>query len=175
MSDRTGQFGVVRTQGFVPQVIRLMTRSQVNHAYVYVTNDTIVEAEGHGAQHSRASKYDGALKAESGYDLDAGEKAAIRKAAEQLVGTPYGFLDIAAIALRVLGLKWKLLARRVERTDRLICSQLVDRAYANAGVHLYDDGRLDGQVTPGDLLLLLAQDPWIKVDLGEKVRRGDVQ
>jgi hypothetical protein len=36
----------------------------------------------------------------------------------------------------------------------LICSQLVDRACELAGVHLFDDGRLSGQVTPGDLYTL---------------------
>jgi hypothetical protein len=40
----------------------------------------------------------------------------------------------------------------------LICSQLVDEAYLRAGVHLFDDGRLPGDVTPGDLWWLLQRD-----------------
>jgi hypothetical protein len=33
----------------------------------------------------------------------------------------------------------------------MICSQLVDRCYDIAGVHLFDDGRKPGDVSPGDL------------------------
>ena len=41
----------------------------------------------------------------------------------------------------------------------MICSQLVDEAYARAGVQLFDDGRLPGDVTPADLYgLIAAQD-----------------
>jgi hypothetical protein len=38
----------------------------------------------------------------------------------------------------------------------MICSQLVDEAYLRAGVHLFDDGRDPGDVTPGDLLYVIA-------------------
>lgn len=154
---RTGQFGVVRTTGFVAAMIRLFTRSQVNHAYIYISEDHIVEAESYGAVTSKASKYDGAVKAESNWWFVPGEAADISREAQKLLGRPYGFLDIAAIALSLLGLRCKWLLRRIESSRTLICSQLVDRAYHNSGVPLYTDGRPDGLVTPGDLLMLLAQ------------------
>jgi hypothetical protein len=40
-------------------------------------------------------------------------------------------------------------------SGHLICSQLVDLCYLRAGAHLFDDGRLPGDVTPGDLWKLL--------------------
>lgn len=69
-----------------------------------------------------------------------------------LVGFPYSFLDYLALALaewKVPG--WQLVRRRVETSKHMICSALVDRAYSYAGINLYDDGRLPGDVTPGDL------------------------
>jgi len=39
----------------------------------------------------------------------------------------------------------------VAGTGHIICSQLVDQCYLDAGVHLFDDGRFVGDVTPGDL------------------------
>jgi hypothetical protein len=49
----------------------------------------------------------------------------------------------------------RLVASRIERADRLVCSQLVDKAYLLAGEHLFSDGRYPGEVTPGDLLDLI--------------------
>ena len=73
-------------------------------------------------------------------------------AARLLEGTPYSWLDYAAIAMaewRIPG--WRLVRGRVETSQRLICSALVDRAYLWAGIELFDDGRLVGDVTPWDL------------------------
>jgi hypothetical protein len=36
-----------------------------------------------------------------------------------------------------------------------MCSQLVDLSYHEAGVELFDDGRIPGDVSPGDLLDLI--------------------
>lgn len=154
---RQGQFGVVRTGGFVAQMIRLMTHSQVNHAYVYLDDRRILEAMPSGAVVSPASKYAGAVKAESRFPLTAEEAAHIAGVANGFIGTPYNFLDIVALFFLTLGFRWGWLLARAQRCDRLICSQLVDRVYTVAGLHLYNDNRPDGEVTPGNLLLLLAQ------------------
>jgi hypothetical protein len=44
-----------------------------------------------------------------------------------------------------------LIRKRVEDSKHLICSAFVDRVMDRAGIHLYDDGRLSGDVTPSDL------------------------
>ncbi len=150
-----GEFGVVRTNGWAGLGIRIITRSTVNHAFVYVGDGLIVEAQPAGARLAPASLYPGALW--SGPGLTAGLGEAIAAAARALVGTPYSWVDCAAIGLTdTLG--WHVpeaVRRRLNRRDRLMCSQLVDTAYALGGVHLYDDGRIAGDVSPGDLLLLI--------------------
>jgi hypothetical protein len=75
-----------------------------------------------------------------------------------LVGTPYSFLDYSSIALAHYRIRPRWVRDFVASTDHLICSQLVDEAYLRAGVHLFDDGRLPGDVTPGDLWWLLQRD-----------------
>lgn len=65
---------------------------------------------------------------------------------------PYSFLDYGALAMtefKVPG--WQLVRDRVESSEHLICSALVDRAFMWADIHLFNDGRLPGDVTPGDL------------------------
>lgn len=147
------------------KVIRLATRSQVNHAFIVVDASHIVEARPTGAALKPISEYaDHLVVFNDTEPLTDIERAGIvaQALAYATRGVGYGFLDILALAITTFGVRWGWLARRVERDDRLICSQLVDRCYLAVGVHLFDDGRLSGQVTPGDLLLRDAQHPWIE-------------
>ena len=84
-------------------------------------------------------------------------------AAEQMIGTRYGFAQYAALAaLTATGGDAASargpLARYVNRRHpvtglplQVICSQLVDEALRIAGVHLFEDGRPPQYVTPGAL------------------------
>lgn len=75
----------------------------------------------------------------------------------QMVGTPYGFSDYLALALKRLGIEAGLLDRWIARVDaygypaRAICSQLADAACTKAGISVFDDGRLPQDVIPGAL------------------------
>lgn len=157
-----GAFGVVRTGSFVAPFIRLLTRSQVNHAFVVLGQSRqgewiILEAQSRGARYAALSKYDSMEVVFSNYDLTDEERGAVVAQARGLHGTPYNYLDIVALCLLTFGLRWSWLLKRAQSAKRLICSQLVDRAYERAGLRLYSDGRPDGEVTPGDLLMHVAQ------------------
>lgn len=81
----------------------------------------------------------------------------ITETAVSLVGTPYSFADYAALTALHLGLPHALLRRYVTTSRRMICSQLVDHVLCSAGMHLFDDGRLPQDVTPGALWWRAAQ------------------
>jgi cell wall-associated NlpC family hydrolase len=154
-----GDFGVARTNGWAAPWIRLVTRSTVNHAFVYVGNGQIVEANPSGAAVGKVTEYPHAIW--SHMALTTQQRHAIANAADTLVGTPYSWVDDACIGLADL-FGWHVpepVRHRLNRRDRLMCSQLVDRAYTKAGVHLFPDGRLDGDVSPGDLLHLIEGQP----------------
>lgn len=68
-----------------------------------------------------------------------------------LKGVPYSYMDYVSLGLERFGLKVPCVERQVRRPDHLICSQLVDYVYVQNGIHLFDDGRLPNDVTPGDL------------------------
>lgn len=152
-----GQFGTVRTRGAAALAIRVGTQSPVNHASVYIGGGRIVEAQPGGAIISPVSKYPDAIWSDPGLIPGLAAGFLITHYAMDLVGTPYGWPDIAALSFAAIGIRSHAIDERIERTDRLICSQLVDRAYLLAGVHLFDDGRLSGEVTPGDLYNLARQ------------------
>jgi len=75
----------------------------------------------------------------------------VAHAARKYVGTPYSFLDYAAIAGLHLGIKDGCVRRRVTSSKHMICSQLADQSMSDAGWHVFDDGRLPQDVTPAAL------------------------
>lgn len=161
MDPRPGDYLVIATGGFLGAVIRLGTRARYNHAAVVVEDGLAVEASVYGARLTPIAGSGWTLIADNAVEPRTEEqRAAVVAAARQVIGTPYGFLDIVALGLVALGLRWSYLEARVAREDRLICSQLVDAAYLRAGVHLFDDGRASQSVTPGDLADRLTRRTW---------------
>lgn len=149
------------------------------HAFLVVDNDLVIEAEPRGAIFSPLSKYEGredvvfsdlpiqlevqraqAGWAKVGYSYAMDEAAAtyeqllrsrVVRFGQQCEGIGYSYLDYFALALERFNVHIKAVQNRVAREDRMICSQLVDWVYGQVGLHLFDDGRLPQDVTPGDL------------------------
>ena len=163
MPPALGAYGVVRTNGWAADAIQWITDSRWNHAVLYVGDGQIVQASPSGAALAPWDSY-GVNVVWSERHIQ-GHGQAIATYGRTLVGRPYGFPDIVAIGLAQERLGSRVdvrkalkdqpwWVRRIERTDRLICSQLVDLAYEMGGVKLFDDGRIPGLVSPGDLALI---------------------
>jgi len=93
---------------------------------------------------------------------------AVARHAMAMIGTPYGFADYLALALKRVGAPSgrldRYISRTVERGDppiayphRAICSQLADQALTLAGMRVFTDGRLSQNVTPGALFYRLLE------------------
>lgn len=141
----------------------------ITHAYLVVEHRgglAAVEAMPSGA---RLVPLTGRDRCGPGYayvrlpDLTPWQHRTIAATAVGAVGAPYSFADYAALAALHLGLPHALLRSYVTSSRRMICSQLVDHALCTAGVHLFRDGRLPQDVTPGALWWRAAQlgDVWI--------------
>jgi hypothetical protein len=74
--------------------------------------------------------------------------------AEENVG--YSFADYLALAAHTWHLPAPGLEGYVKSTRHMICSQLADKCYEDAGVHLFNDGRWNGYVRPADLGRLIS-------------------
>jgi hypothetical protein len=159
-----GTIFVLRSNGPASAAIRLGTNSPVNHAGVCLGDGRTVEAEGAGAVY-RNERPPGSLVIYGNALLrriegaQPGAGVAIAKAATSLLGRGYSFLDIAAIALWELGIHSDVLNRRIERDDKLICSQLVAVAAEAVGVNLVPY-RAPNYVRPVDLLIAISSDDW---------------
>ncbi|MFC8583204.1 hypothetical protein ACFUGD_01300 [Streptomyces sp. NPDC057217] len=130
--------------------------SPVQHAFVYVGDGQVVQAMPGGAELIRLEDASEPVVWSTGhFELTPLRREFIKWTAIGLVGTPYSFLDYASIGLAHFRIRPRWVREFVADTGHMICSQLVDEVYLRAGVHLFDDGRLPGDVTPGDLWKLL--------------------
>lgn len=133
------------------------------HAALYKGDGTVIEAEPGGARERPLSDYTGRPQFWSTgiLQLTDTQRMLIVNAAVGYTkanggkGVPYSFLDYDALAAHRLGIPVPGLQRYIASTGHMICSQLVDQCYADAGVHLFTDDRWPGYVTPGDLYDLL--------------------
>jgi hypothetical protein len=122
----------------------------------------VAEAMPHGAQQRKLeyapAAYPGALWSSSRLPgpLTPSERAEVVKAALSYLGTPYSVADYFALAAHRLHLANAASLRNyVASSKHMICSQYVDACYADAGYHLFSDGRWPGYVTPLDLADLI--------------------
>lgn len=132
------------------------------HAYIVLDDETVIAAQPGGARIDKLSDYDN----KSVYlqrDLTDDQRKLIVQHARSLEGLSYSFVDYLAIALARFGIKPQWLQKYIANTGHMICSQLCDEVYRRAGIHLFNDGRLAQEVTPGDLFYILAgEQDWIK-------------
>jgi uncharacterized protein YycO len=146
MDVRPGDFGLVRIVGGVGRMIRVGQWllgdgfADFEHAFVYVGDGRIVEAQPGGARETGLADYEGRpIVWSTGKVPVTGEQRAA----------------IVAAAYSYLGVRVPLVRRFVADAGHMICSQLVDQCYQDAGVHLFADRRWPGDVTPGDLYRLI--------------------
>lgn len=173
-----GDVALVRSLGICGDLIRVgdaikcarlgLAYEPFSHAAIYVGGGKCVEAWPRGARLRDVSAYKHVSwrrpQWRAARDAYAGgcvtshrSRQLAASAAVRLLGTPYSWLDIAALTLADLG--WNVqqrdgtltrVGRRIASNKTLVCSALVVLAWARAGVTLLP-GRLPGEVTPGDL------------------------
>lgn len=159
MEPRPGDYRLISIAGDTGKLIRFGQwlngdgYADFEHAAVYVGNHQFIEAAPKGARlmtyaldSDRPVMWSGQSIA-----LSAAQRIAIVNAAFGYLGTGYSYADYVAIAAHTVGMDGRVLQRFIADTGHMICSQLVDQCYADAGVHLFTDGRWPGYVTPGDL------------------------
>lgn len=93
------------------------------------------------------------------YDFVQDQEYRVPEAARSFVGTPYDFKTYGVIPPYRAGLRPEWIKDIIAGTDTMMCSRLVDASLAAAGYHLFDDGRLPGNVTPSELYRRLRQLP----------------
>jgi len=164
VNQEAGDFACVSMGGAGGRLIGFAERltgsaySEYQHAFVYAGGGQVVQAEPGGAVASPLGGYGKIVWSTGRIALTPAQRTAICAAAMRCTSprpVGYSWLDYLAIALHHLRVPAPGLRRYIGDTRHMICSQLVDQCYADAGVHLFADGRWPGYVTPADLAGLL--------------------
>jgi cell wall-associated NlpC family hydrolase len=156
-----GDFALTRISGITGRAIAagqaiIGDASPVQHALIYVGNGMIVQAMPGGAELISLEEASEPVIWSSGLiPLTDSQRDAMVLEAVALVGTPYSYLDYVSLGLAHFRVRPAWVTDFIADSGHLICSQLVDEVYLRASVQLFDDGRLPGDVTPGDLYKLL--------------------
>lgn len=159
---RPGDYAVVHDPtpgGALVRALQDLTgvRSRWEHVIVGLGDGMIVEAMPCGAvkvpMHYTDVYWSGG-RLPANLTPDDGQRTRICSAAESLVGTPYGYLDYAAIAAHYWHLPVPGLRRYIASTRTLICSQMAAAAYLAAGITLFP-AEWDGYVRPVDMARLV--------------------
>ena len=153
-----GSYVCVDIGGFVGKCIKTLTRSDADHAFVILDTDgTIFESQpnkihGHSGAHiNNISEYAGMDMWQSDDHIPL-PPAELRLAADQYLGTRYGFLDILLLGVQTT-LHWTPwpLSKLVQDENRMICSQLVSHFGGQNGIDWTCGVTCDQYVTPGML------------------------
>lgn len=161
MTPRPGDFGLVSISGIAGLAVRIGQWANgdgfldYHHAFVVLDRGEILEAEPGGARIRPLSQYDGTNAVYSSWDLTDDQRAMVVAQARPLIGTPYSWLDYLSLALHRFHIRPPGLKAYIASTGHMLCSQLADEVYRRAGLQMFNDGRWPGDVTPGDLTLVL--------------------
>lgn len=84
---------------------------------------------------------------------------AVAHAARRYVGTPYNFLTYGKLAAHHFHIPVPHLEKLIKSRKDMMCSQLMDQSLADAGYHVFNDGRLPQDVVPAELFRALIELP----------------
>jgi hypothetical protein len=162
---RPGDIFLTQIGGLLGLVIRVAQGllvgdwSRYTHAGIILEDGTVIAAQPRGARIDPLTSIidDRPLAILPVPDWAEDRRDEIVAAARMLEGHPYGFLDYLYIGFMRLERKAgyrvtpRWLTRFVASDRSLICSAFADKVWCKNGLHLFDDGRLHGEVSPGDL------------------------
>ncbi len=159
MTPQPGDFAVVSMGGQGGMLISAMEEiaydhsTHWDHAFIYVGDGMIVQAEPSGAQEVPLGTYQYMIWSSGILFPSMTQRIAIVAAAEKCAADkiPYSYLDYAAIAAHRFHLPVPGLKDYIASTGHEICSQLVDQCWLDGTYHLFTDGRWPGFVSPYDL------------------------
>jgi hypothetical protein len=161
VTPKPGDFGLTRIPGYAGLAARIGIYlngdgwHNYQHAFLVLEDDQLLEAMPGGARVRALIDPDVANVTYSDWPLTDDQRAAICRVGRELEGTPYSIVDYLSLTLVRLRIRPLALKRYVANTGHMICSQLIDHVYLHAGLHMFNDGRVPSDVTPGDLRKVL--------------------
>lgn len=162
-----GQIGLIPgADSVVDWVIQKVTKSPVHHVVVCVSASECIGAEPGGARIRPLTDFPDAIW--SNFAFTPRQRSGVSRWAYAHEGTPYSIVDDLVIGIALLtGVNTPRWVRaRLDRSDRMICSQLADAALTlGGGVQVFTDDREPGAVYPGSFVPYFKEHGWWPSDV----------
>jgi hypothetical protein len=161
---KPGMYGVSHGSGMAGELIRHATASWAGHAFLYIGNGQIIEAESPVTKVSSMAAHPDAIwnLDEPDFTDEFGAKAVAR--AHALIGTPYDWPAYVGFTLEVLKIRdGQQLADVFRRDHYRVCSADVADEYGFAGRDITAGMMYPNLVSPADLLLRIVKQSQIPV------------
>ncbi len=157
-TPQPGDIGLAYSTTMVGRLVRLLQSliggwAIFSHAFIVLYDGDIIESMPRGARFGKLSDYDPDQLIFSYFNLTEHQRYSICDAAIRMHGTKYSFLDYLAIGVEHYfhdRLIPRLIRKRVNKSSKMICSQLVVETYRRAGIDLLEGGNPQS-VTPAEL------------------------
>lgn len=151
-----GTIGLTVIKGPVGWLVRLLQWlngdfAKPTHVFVVLDDETVFEAQPGGAVITPLSEYDNRWVRYVDWPLTPEKRFAIVARARTYVGIGYNWTTYFYLAAYRLHIRPQWLKDRVQNDKRMICSQAADKIYADEDEHLFNDGRMPYDLTPGDI------------------------
>lgn len=162
-TPRPGQFGLTKIHGWAgigiktgQALLRLRhPLCPVQHGFLVLDNDEVIEAEPGGARIMPLSYYTETSRVrETWYsDLNLTDTQVDNTiiAARLLKDIPYNWVTYWALAAKRFGISTPHIDDLIKNKGYQMCTQLIDWSLHLGGVELYDNGKLPQNVIPSDL------------------------
>jgi hypothetical protein len=156
-----GLYGVVKTHGLIPWIIRRATSGWADHAFVILEDGAIVEAEPGGVRLGHLSEYYGCrIAVNSAEEMTVAQRTTVAATAKTMIGKPYNDLAIADDGLECLGWHWRWLLKRASGDGEVVCSQMVALCGQAAGLNWRGGAASNTETTPAMLARRPVMQPW---------------
>lgn len=156
-----GVYGCVQTRGFLPWLVRTVTRSWANHVFIVIDGGRIVEAEPGGVRIRYRFEYDDCRVEYNDVEpMTADQRAMVATFAENLRGEAYDWTADGVDGLAALGIRWRILGRIPHVRRSVMCSELVVQAGREAGLDWLCGQDDPSQVTPAMLATRIDKQAW---------------
>lgn len=158
----TGQIALIPGgSSWIAQGIELVTASDVCHVIIGIDEEYCIGAEPGGAKIRPISYWDTAVW--SRFEFSEAQALACASWARAREGRPYNFIDDALIGIEDLSHlqlpEWFMKGYSTDTSYE--CAQLADAALSfGAGISVFNDGRLPGQVAPGSFEPFFKERGW---------------
>lgn len=148
MELQVGDIILYKGNGFLSKAVKFFTKSEYSHVSMVISDTHLIEANWYKKSNIIEFKYDETeMEIYRVKDLTIEQQIVILQRVYKYIDKYYDYAQIIGHLIESFGLS---ISHHLNSDKKLICSELIDRAYADINIDLVES-RKTGDVTPNDI------------------------